>query len=245
MVSIVVADSSHQKYAISVCKMIEEVSKSKGTGIAKREPDYIQQKIQEGKAIIALDDDTSKTDKKVVGFCYIETWQNQEYVVNSGLIVHPDYRKTGLAKSIKQATFELSKKKYPNAKLFGITTSMAVMKINSDLGYKPVTFSELTNDDAFWKGCQSCTNYEILQKNERKICLCTGMMCDLATHKDSSKSEKNQENNSENDVSKKENEQKNWKGFVRFLKLRSVRLKRKINLFPIFKDVIYNEKKSK
>jgi N-acetylglutamate synthase-like GNAT family acetyltransferase len=231
MVSIVVADQSHQQYAVSLCQMIEEAAKARGTGIAKREPVYIQQKMQEGKAVIALENPTnSEEDKKVIGFCYIETWQNQEYVANSGLIVHPDYRKTGLAKSIKKATFELSKKKYPNAKLFGITTSLAVMKINSDLGYKPVTFSELTQDDAFWKGCQGCVNYDVLQRNDRKICLCTGMMCNLATHKEPSKPE--------------EKRQK-WESFIRFLKLRSVRLKRKINLFPRLKDVIYKENKSK
>ncbi|WP_375560588.1 GNAT family N-acetyltransferase [Bernardetia sp. OM2101] len=231
MVSIVIADETHQKYAVSLCQMIEEAAKARGTGIAKRDPVYIQQKMQEGKAIIALENQTREgTDKKVVGFCYIETWQDQKYVVNSGLIVHPDYRKTGLAKSIKQATFELSKKKYPNSKLFGITTSLAVMKINSDLGYKPVTFSELTQDEAFWKGCQGCVNYDVLQRNDKKLCLCTGMMCDLKTH---------------TVPSKPEDKQKKWSNFVRFLKLRSIRLKRKVNIFPRFKDVIYKENKSK
>jgi len=231
MVSIVIADESHQQYAVSLCQMIEEAAKARGTGIAKRDPVYIQQKMKEGKAIIAFDNQTdNETDKKVVGFCYIETWQDQKYVVNSGLIVHPDYRKTGLAKSIKKAIFELSKKKYPQSKLFGITTSLAVMKINSDLGYKPVTFSELTQDETFWKGCQGCVNYDILQRNDKKMCLCTGMMCDLATHVAPSKPE--------------EKRQK-WDNFVRFLKLRSIRLQRKISLFPIFKEVIYKENKSK
>ncbi|AFM06370.1 acetyltransferase, N-acetylglutamate synthase [Bernardetia litoralis DSM 6794] len=229
MVSIVIADEKHQQYAAPLCQMIEEAAKSRGTGIAKRDPLYIQQKMLEGKAVIALEDnDNPETDKKIVGFCYIETWQNQEYVVNSGLIVHPDYRKTGLAKSIKKAVFELSKKKFPNSKLFGITTSLAVMKINSDLGYKPVTFSELTQDDAFWKGCQGCVNYDVLQRNDRKICLCTGMMCDLKIHTPSLQSE---------------DKQKKWGNFVRFLKLRSIRLQRKINIFPRFKDVIYKENK--
>lgn len=102
----------------------------------------------------------------------------QKYVANSGLIVHWDYRGQGLAKKIKAKAFELSKKKYPEAKLFGITTSLPVMKINSDLGYKPVTFSELTQDETFWKGCQSCPNYDILSRNNRSNCLCTGMLYD-------------------------------------------------------------------
>jgi hypothetical protein len=54
------------------------------------------------------------------------------------------------------------------------------MKINSDLGYEPVTYSELTQDNAFWKGCTSCVNYQILMSKERKNCLCTAMLYDPA-----------------------------------------------------------------
>lgn len=174
-VIVTVADSSHEKYAQNVCAMIEDAARLRGTGIAKREPEYINKKIQEGKAVIALD------GEKVVGFCYIESWQGHKFVANSGLIVHPDYRETGLAKQIKSKTFELSIKKFPGAKIFGITTSLAVMKINSELGYKPVTFSELTDDETFWKGCQSCANYDILMRTNRKMCLCTGMVYDPTT----------------------------------------------------------------
>ncbi|MBU1012385.1 MAG: GNAT family N-acetyltransferase [Bacteroidetes bacterium] len=166
-----VANVSHLKFAASICKMIEEASKIRGTGIAKREPAYISQKITEGKSVIATHND------QVVGYCYIESWEGQKFVANSGLIVHPDYRKTGLAREIKSAIFELSVKKFPNAKLFGITTSLAVMKINSDLGYRPVTFAELTMDDAFWKGCEGCVNHDILMRTKRSMCLCTGMVC--------------------------------------------------------------------
>ncbi len=52
------------------------------------------------------------------------------------------------------------------------------MKINYELGYKPVTFSELTDDPEFWKGCQTCTNYDVLQRTDKKMCLCTGMLYD-------------------------------------------------------------------
>lgn len=172
--SVEVANMSHFQYAATICQMMEDAAKVRGTGIAKRQPEYISKKMLEGKAIIALH------EEQVVGFCYIEDWENQKYVANSGLIVHPDFRQYGLAKRIKQATFRLSKEKFPQAKLFGITTSLAVMKINSDLGYQPVTFSELTQDETFWKGCQSCKNYDILQRTEHKMCLCTGMVCDLA-----------------------------------------------------------------
>ena len=171
-INVGVANSSHLIYATEVCKMIEDASKIRGTGIAKREPEYISQKINDGKAVIATHKD------ELLGFCYIESWERQRFVANSGLIVHPDYRKTGLARKIKSAIFALSIKKFPNAKFFGITTSLAVMKINSDLGYKPVTFNELTKDESFWKGCEGCVNHDILIRTKRSMCLCTGMVCD-------------------------------------------------------------------
>ena len=170
--SIEIAGPQHHAYAEAICTMMEEAARARGTGIAKRSPDYIRQKMEEGKAIIALQGD------RLAGFCYIETWSHGKYVANSGLIVSPDFRHLGLAKRIKKRAFDLSREKYPDAKLFGITTSLAVMKINSELGYKPVTFSELTTDEVFWKGCQSCPNYDILTRTERKMCLCTGMLFD-------------------------------------------------------------------
>lgn len=170
---VTVAKESHKHLAEAICKEMEESAKARGTGIAKRNPDYIRKKIEEGKAIIA----TTKAGD-FAGFCYIETWGHDKYVANSGLIVAPQYRKGGLATRIKEKAFELSRKKYPDSKLFGLTTSLAVMRINSDLGYKPVTFSELTDDEDFWKGCSSCVNYDILNRMNRKMCLCTGMVYD-------------------------------------------------------------------
>jgi hypothetical protein len=178
---VTVAGERHQHLAEAICKEMEESAKARGTGIAKRNPDYIRKKMEEGKAIIA----TTK-DGLFAGFCYIETWGHDKYVANSGLIVSPQYRKGGLATKIKEKAFELSRTKYPDAKLFGLTTSLAVMRINSDLGYKPVTFSELTDDDTFWKGCSSCVNYDILNRMDRKMCLCTGMVFD-PKEKDKSK----------------------------------------------------------
>jgi len=171
-VKVLIADERHLPYAQAICDLMAEAAKARGTGIAKRKPSYIEQKMKEEKAIIAMAGD------QVAGFCYIETWSHNEYVANSGLIVNPDFRNLGLAKRIKKKAFELSRQKFPEAKLFGITTSLAVMKINSELGYRPVTFSELTTDDVFWQGCQSCPNFDILTRNERKLCLCTGMLHD-------------------------------------------------------------------
>jgi len=173
-ISVQVADESHLPYVDTILNTIADAAKIRGTGIAKRTPEYIEQKIKEGKAIIALDGD------EFAGFCYIETWGNKKFVANSGLIVVEKFRGHGLAKRIKQKAFELSRQRYPDTKIFGLTTGLAVMKINSELGYKPVTFSELTNDEAFWKGCQSCVNYDILQRTGRKHCLCTGMLYDPA-----------------------------------------------------------------
>ncbi|MEO8721237.1 MAG: GNAT family N-acetyltransferase [Ginsengibacter sp.] len=164
-------------HASTITDEMASSAKARGTGIAKRSPEYVSQKMIEGKAVIAL---TKENDW--VGFCYIEAWGHEKFVANSGLIVAPQYRKTGIAKSIKHRIFELSRAKYPNAKIFGLTTGLAVMKINSDLGYKPVTYSQLTDDDKFWAGCKSCVNYDILMSKGRKNCICTAMLFDPEDH---------------------------------------------------------------
>lgn len=172
-----VANSGDTHYAETITKEMEESAKARGTGIAKRSPQYIADKMNEGKAVIAhLNDGTW------VGFCYIETWSHGAFVANSGLIVSPAFRKSGVAKNIKKKIFELSRQLYPEAKIFGLTTGLAVMKINSELGYEPVTYSELTQDEEFWAGCKSCVNYDILMAKERKNCLCTAMLYDPKDH---------------------------------------------------------------
>jgi len=170
-----VATAQHSDYAQIICDEMAESAKARGTGIAQRSAEYVADKMLEGKAVIAL-----YKDGTWAGFCYIETWSHGDFVANSGLIVNPIYRKVGLAKAIKQKVFELSRAKYPDAKIFGLTTGLAVMKINSDLGYEPVTYSELTQDEDFWKGCRSCVNYDILTSKERKNCMCTAMLFDPA-----------------------------------------------------------------
>ncbi|WP_303318422.1 GNAT family N-acetyltransferase [Flavivirga abyssicola] len=172
---IVIANKSHTKYAEIICETIAESAKVRGTGIAKRTPEYISTKMENGNAVIAIDGDV------FAGFCYIELWGHGKFVANSGLIVHPNYRGKGLAKKIKHKVFEHSRTKFPDAKVFSITTGLAVMKLNSDLGYKPVTFSELTDDQTFWDGCQTCQNYDVLTRTNRKMCLCTGMLYDGKT----------------------------------------------------------------
>ena len=171
-IDVLFAKPEHAVYSDKICRLIYESALQRGTGIARRSPEYISQKIKDGKAVVALKDD------RLIGFSYIESWEHGDFVATSGLIVDPDYRHLGLAAEIKRKTFELARKKFPYAKLFSITTSLPVMKLNSRLGYRPVTFSELTDDDKFWRGCEGCVNYDILLRNNRRMCLCVGMLYD-------------------------------------------------------------------
>ena len=181
-VNIYVADESHAVYAEEICELVFVSAQERGTGIAKRSPEYVKEKMRDHKAVIAIAEDGS-----FAGFSYIETWSHTKFVANSGLIVAHQFRKTGLAKRIKHEIFNLSRKMYPYAKIFSITTGLAVMKINSQLGFRPVPFSELTDDDEFWRGCKGCKNYDILERNNRKMCLCTGLLYDPAEHKENEK----------------------------------------------------------
>ncbi|MDE6382858.1 MAG: GNAT family N-acetyltransferase [Paramuribaculum sp.] len=174
-ISVIFAEPDHAVHAQYIVDLIYESALQRGTGIAKRSPEYIAKKITGGKAVVAMHGD------RLVGFSYIESWAHGDFVATSGLIVDPEYRHLGLAAAIKEKTFQLARLRFPYAKLFSITTSLPVMKLNSRMGYKPVTFSELTDDDEFWKGCQGCCNYDILQRNNRRMCLCTGMLYDPET----------------------------------------------------------------
>lgn len=170
---VVVADATHVSFAEQICEEMASSAQKRGTGIARRNPEYVARKMLEGKAVIAF-----HNDGRWAGFSYIESWEGELYVANSGLIIQPEFRQLGLATIIKRKTFALSLKRYRGAKLFGLTTGLAVMKINSELGYKPVTYLQLTKDDKFWKGCESCVNYEVLKVKNFSNCLCTAMIFD-------------------------------------------------------------------
>ncbi len=172
-IEITIASELHLPLIPQIEEALFIASQQKGTGIAVRSSEYLTEKIMQGKAVIACSD-----DRKFAGFCYIESWGHNKYVANSGLIVSSEFRGIGLASEIKKRALELSIKLFPGAKLFGLTTSLAVMKINNALGYRPVTFSELTDDDQFWKGCETCPYYDILVRTKRDDCLCTGMIMD-------------------------------------------------------------------
>lgn len=175
-IKIVVADASHEKYVDTILETIRIAAKKRGTGIAERTHEYVATKMKESKAILALDGD------KFAGFSYIETWGNKAYVTTSGLIVHPDYLGMGIAKKIKNYTFTLARVRWPHAKIFSLTSGDAVMKMNMQLGYDPVSFNQLTDDESFWRGCEGCTNHDILMLKERKFCICTGMLYDPDKH---------------------------------------------------------------
>lgn len=172
-IEVLVAGPEHEKYVDTILDTIAEAAKVRGTGIAKRTHEYLTKKMLEAKAVIAL-----TKDGTFAGFSYIETWANQQYVTTSGLIVHPDFRGLGLAKRIKDLTFTLARTRWPHAKIFSLTSGAAVMAMNTQLGYKPVTFAELTDDEAFWKGCEGCINVDVLHRTGRKYCICTGMLFD-------------------------------------------------------------------
>jgi hypothetical protein len=190
-VDVMIANESHLDYAEKVCELIYISAQERGTGIAKRTPEYIKEKIRDGKAVIAIAEDGS-----LAGYSYIETWGHTKFVANSGLIVAHEHRKTGLARRIKHKTFELSRMMFPYAKIFSITTGLAVMKINTEMGFKPVTFSELTDDKEFWAGCEGCKNFDILVRNDHKLCLCTGLLYDPKWEIEKKKEEESKENTS-------------------------------------------------
>ena len=173
-IDIMVADESHEKYVDTILDTIESSAKVRGTGIAKRSHEYVAQKMREGKALIALD------KEEFAGFTYIESWGNKQFVATSGLIVADKYRYQGLARRIKHASFQLARLRWPKAKIFSLTSGSAVMKLNTELGYFPVTFADLTDDEAFWRGCNGCSNYDVLARTQRRYCICTAMLFDPA-----------------------------------------------------------------
>ena len=175
-IQVMVADESHVKYVDTILQTIADAAKVRGTGIAKRSPEYVATKMREAKAVIALE------GERFAGFSYIETWGNKHYVTTSGLIVHPDYRGLGLAKRIKNLTFTLARVRWPHAKIFSLTSGSAVMTMNTQLGYHPVTFNDLTDDEAFWRGCPGCINHDVLERTGRKFCICTAMLFDPDEH---------------------------------------------------------------
>ncbi len=176
-ITVRIAEEADTAFAQEICDEIFISSKERKTGIARRTPEYINEKILAGKAVIAL-----TSENEFAGFSYIESWGGKSFVANSGLIVAHKFRGMGIARRIKEQTFILSRKLYPNAKIFSITTGAAVMKLNYEFGFRPVPYSELTDDPEFWKGCEGCRHFEILKEHDYKMCICTGLLFDPEEH---------------------------------------------------------------
>ena len=175
---ITIATSEHLTQVDSICKQMAESAHLRGTGIGGRSPEDLCQKVLEGKAVIA-----TQPNGKWLGFAYLDSWEGGRLISQSGLIVNPAYRQQGIAKRIKYALFALSRRLFPKAKIFSITTSQAVMNLNTQLGFRPVAFAELPQEERFWGKCASCQNCDILARTGRKHCLCTGMLYDPEEHK--------------------------------------------------------------
>lgn len=157
------ATSGDHSYAAEIAGEMAYSSARRGTGITHRTPEYIVQKMEEGLAAIAVNADNGTW----AGFCYLEVWQHQKYVANSGLIVAPGYRGTGISKEIKITLFDHCRLAFPKARLFSLSTSPAVMHVNEALGYKVVPFAEIMRDELFLTGCQSWVNYCDLMNREQ------------------------------------------------------------------------------
>ena len=62
------AKAEHIIYSKEISSCIDESAMVRGTGIARRTPEYIATKIENNNAVIALD------GEQFAGFCYIEIW---------------------------------------------------------------------------------------------------------------------------------------------------------------------------
>ncbi len=101
-----VATPADKMYSKIITDEMESSAAARGTGIAKRTPEYIEQKMDEGKAVIAVTEDGAW-----VGFCYIETWSHGEYVANSGLIVAPAIQKKRCGKINQEKNISICREK--------------------------------------------------------------------------------------------------------------------------------------
>lgn len=173
-----VAIKADAKYALMITKEMSDSAKARGSGIGHRSVEFLCSKMDNNEAVIAV-----TRSGTWVGFCYIETWQNEKFVSNSGMIVSPPFRKRGIATEIKKAIFQLCRTHYPQASIFSITTGLAIMKLNTRMGFEPVTYSEITTDPQFWNKCKNCINYDTLQAKGCKNCFCTAMIFQPETEK--------------------------------------------------------------
>ncbi|SMC85757.1 hypothetical protein SAMN04488524_2950 [Pedobacter africanus] len=187
MIFVRIANTDDTRYAQEIVEETAASAIARGSGIAKRSVESVIEKMKNGKAVIAV-----TGTGEWVGFSYFELWENNAFVSNSGLIVAPRFRNAGVARAIKERIFRMSRRMYPEARIFSITSGAAIMKLNSELGFEPVSFAEITHDEGFWEGCKSCVNYNILENKQKCNCLCTAMLFD--PHKQDGIAPKNRNN---------------------------------------------------
>ena len=171
------AIDNDKQYANEISRETYISAKERGTGISERSPEFINSKIENGKAIIAV-----TKQGEWAGFCYLEIWANGDFISHSGMIVAHQFRHEGVATRLKQLVFDVSRERFPNAKLFSITTGLAIMRMNTALGFEPVTFDEIKVNAGFWEGCKTCVNYGILHGKNFHHCLCTAMVFNPITN---------------------------------------------------------------
>ena len=166
------ATAADAKYAEAASALIAEAARTHD--IAEREVAFLIEKIESGKAAVALRSRPGQPDE-LIGFGYFSAWQDGAFVSHSGLVVRPDLRGHKLGRRLKTALFEGSRAKYPNATTMSLTTSPQVKAMNLSLGFEVVPFEEMTTDEAFWDGCKTCRNYAEMQAKGIRCC-CEAMI---------------------------------------------------------------------
>ena len=70
-----IASPAHTVFANEISEAYSLSAQVRGTGIAERSPAYIRNRMEQGDAVIALDEGS------FAGFCYIEVWGNWPWTV--------------------------------------------------------------------------------------------------------------------------------------------------------------------
>lgn len=152
-----------QQYADNIAHEISISALLRNVAIEPRTGDYIFQKMIDGLAVIAIDNETEEW----IGFCALDVWNHQRYVANTGLIVKPKYRGKNVSNLLKNKLFELARIKFPSAKIFSLTNKELIKKINIDLGFQEVEAREILYDPYFNTGMNSWVDFiELLKHSE-------------------------------------------------------------------------------
>ncbi len=161
MITVRIATKKDYCYAEIISKELNTSAANRGVQIKNRTPKYILDKMETGLAIVAINSETEEW----IGFSTLEVWEHEQFVANTGLIIAPKYRGHGFSMLIKSKLFELSRQKYPKAKIFSLTGNPNIIQINQTLGFTTVPFSTILNDNLFLTGCNSWVNYSEIMRH--------------------------------------------------------------------------------